>query len=283
MAEVDPSSVIKADVFPVAIGRGWYRLAKALIKFNKKLVGAPTMRGPNLLHLAAKHMDVELAQAVTKAYKDQERSLRQQRERVLQEAEAENEYRLLSVQKLNPWDPTPGPIGGRFWHPKSDVDLGFGDPKTRLGIEHELPLHIAASTDNAALIDVLMTPGGLQAWDINGLTPLHRAIRSNALKSMRHILALEPDLVHRAHSAWKPILHFAVLENRPEALNILLSSVVDPGSAGALRDTSGRTPLDLANWKNHAECAKILSDWAASVGSLSRPEQPTAAAGSQES
>jgi ankyrin repeat protein len=111
----------------------------------------------------------------------------------------------------------------------------------------------------------------LNIEDKNGWTPLHHAVRNNALKSIEFLLDSGVDDTRATKQQEAPV-HLAIIHNQPQALEVrfdtslnlviifvsvkfLLSKRPDQVNLGGER---GKTPLHYAATTDNIDAAKIL-------------------------
>ncbi len=92
-------------------------------------------------------------------------------------------------------------------------------------------------------------------------TALHVACKNKThTNNLEEILSHDPNLTLLINSDWHP-LRIAVLENNSEAVEKLLNKAKESNTLQNIlnsKDSSNRTPLMLANIKEHYGIAKII-------------------------
>ncbi|CAF0983219.1 unnamed protein product [Adineta ricciae] len=117
--------------------------------------------------------------------------------------------------------------------------------------------HTAAARGRVAILSLIAQYNGdLNIEDKDGWTPLHHAVRNNALKSIEFLLdnGVDDSRLTKQNEA---AIHLAVLHNQLKALEFLLSKRPDLVNLGGER---GKAPLHYAALIDNVEAAKILTD-----------------------
>jgi len=129
-------------------------------------------------------------------------------------------------------------------------DLSFLDALLAKGADpafqapgHLVPLHLAAITDQADAVTLLLQYGApVHQTDQEGLkvTPLHAAAAGGAMKCARVLLDAGADVNARAKGGRTP-LHFAYRSGHGRVVDLLVAAGGDPD----LEDEEGLLPCDL--------------------------------------
>jgi ankyrin repeat protein len=119
------------------------------------------------------------------------------------------------------------------------------------------PVHLAASIPNGILLRALLDAGVQPvATTHSGATPLHRAIASGCEENARMLIAAGADPGAEDNNGDSPLHHAVRIENC-EAFTLML---LKAGAKAYLRNTAGKTPVDLAMEAGKAECADLLKE-----------------------
>ncbi|CAF1429668.1 unnamed protein product [Adineta ricciae] len=114
----------------------------------------------------------------------------------------------------------------------------------------------AAHNQVTILLLIVQYNGDLNIEDRNGWTPLHYAVRNNALNAIEFLLDNGADDSRLNQQQDAPI-HLAVIHNQLEALKLLLSR--HPQNVN-LPGERKKTPLHYAAINDNVEAARILTD-----------------------
>jgi len=118
------------------------------------------------------------------------------------------------------------------------------------------PVHLAAQSGNREAVQRALadSPGGATQRDPSGLLALHVAAEGPTAEILSDLIAAGAPVNDNENLAgWTP-LHFAAAAGRPAIIQALLDKGADP----ALRDSLGRTPVEVAELLNHAPAATQL-------------------------
>ncbi len=138
------------------------------------------------------------------------------------------------------------------------------DARDELG---KSPLHEAASSGNFLITHLLIERGAnVNAVDVDGRTPLHEAVIELSPKEpkekrleRRGVVALllkygaDPNIKDKYY--FRTPLHYAALNGDVDVVKELLERGADP----TIRDSKGKTPLDLAREARHHEVVQVLA------------------------
>lgn len=133
------------------------------------------------------------------------------------------------------------------------------DPNVSLDATGKTVLHEAASRGDANMVQALMSAA--PAIDVNAQTqfiglPLHCAVLSGDVDTIRVLTARTNDINHRSTDGWS-VLHFAAFFGETKAIQFLLQQPnIDPTTL----TNAGHYPSDIARQAGHAELARILDD-----------------------
>lgn len=117
------------------------------------------------------------------------------------------------------------------------------------------PLHEAVRSGNLCKVTELrLNKEMLNAEDAHGFTPIYTAALLNQLEIMHALLEMNPD-VRRTDLGGLSPLHIAAEKGYTRAVATLLGH---GGSDVTQVDSIGRTPLDWAIAKGHADTAQML-------------------------
>lgn len=129
---------------------------------------------------------------------------------------------------------------------------------------HDTPLHCAASRGHTETIERLLTfAPDIEDQQNQGKTALFLAVEWGHEKSVETLLSHEAQVFSQTDTKETP-LHFAAYCNRPRILKRLLQAS-DALKCREHKNKDGGTPLWLALYQGHMECANILLDHNASL------------------
>lgn len=124
------------------------------------------------------------------------------------------------------------------------------------------PIHMAASKNSVAMIDLLVRHGAdVNARDKDGETPLMLAAIWDRRDALEKLLALGAERDLRGRSGMTA-LFYAALQGRTESAGILTEAGADPN----IGTESGLTPIFAAALRGHLDVAKRLVDCGAELG-----------------
>jgi len=144
------------------------------------------------------------------------------------------------------------------------------DVATREGVT---PLHLAAATDQADVVRLLLDRGAsVDSRTRLGFTALHWAASRDALDSIWILLRAGADIEALARNDITP-LHWAASRDASRAVQMLLDAGADPNA----RTLSGDTPLHLAIRNSaYSQAAIVLAQFSlTALESETLPELPT--------
>ncbi len=136
------------------------------------------------------------------------------------------------------------------------------------------PLHLAAATDQADVIQLLLDRGAsINSRTRLGFTALHWAASREALDSMFILLRAGADIEATARNGITP-LHWAASRDASRAVQMLLDAGADPHA----RTSSGESPLHLAIRKSaYSQAAIVLAQFSmTAMEDDALPELPVA-------
>ncbi len=111
------------------------------------------------------------------------------------------------------------------------------------------PLHAAVQSENVASIDYLVDQGSPFNHPLEDLSPLHLAIRESKPNALNYLIAMGADINAQTQSDKNTPLHDALEANDEVAITLLMENKADL----TLKNTSGRTAVDLIIQKNQAD------------------------------
>ncbi|CAF1093211.1 unnamed protein product [Rotaria sordida] len=118
--------------------------------------------------------------------------------------------------------------------------------------------HNAAARNRVGILALIAQYNeDLNIEDKDGWTPLHHAVRNNALNAIEFLLDNGVNDVHLSKQHEAPI-HLAVIHNQLKALELLLCKRPDEVNLGGERD---KTPLHYAALIDNVDAAKILTNY----------------------
>ncbi|KAL8678381.1 MAG: hypothetical protein Q9186_005275 [Xanthomendoza sp. 1 TL-2023] len=156
------------------------------------------------------------------------------------------------------------------WTPLLRAASNGDEPAVRLLLDHSAvidarspteatPLMVACENLHFATVDLLLMRGAnIQASDVFGWKPLHRALVNPSLESRKIFQRLvdhEADVNARCNYRKTP-LHYAVAKNDESAVKFLLAKDADFEA----RDVAERTPLHTAIECRHKIMVRLLID-----------------------
>lgn len=182
--------------------------------------------------------------------------------------------------------------------------------KAALRVDASTPLFMAASNGNASVIEALLKAGAeVNAATANGATPLMRAASAGSVPALTALLKSGADVNSKEPVHGQTALMFAAVENRSEAIKLLMERGADPtittsvaklerpnvdedgnplpvraagegGRAGAGRRafatvSGGNTALLLAARDGHFAAVKTLVEAGADVNQANAGDQST--------
>ncbi|MCI0640078.1 MAG: ankyrin repeat domain-containing protein [Gemmataceae bacterium] len=120
-----------------------------------------------------------------------------------------------------------------------------------------MPMHLAAENGHVEVIEALLHNGAnADVGDLDGNTPLHRAVRNNKFKAAKSLLATLGALANARNAVLRTPLHYAITY---ETDTQLVAMLVECGSDPNAKDKNGDTPISLARHNRNAnEYLKIL-------------------------
>jgi ankyrin repeat protein len=121
--------------------------------------------------------------------------------------------------------------------------------------EQRTPLYLAAGTDSAELVEVLMAADAdVNAQTRGGDTPLHLAVLRGSPEVVEAILQEDPDLNVQNSYGRTPLLYVARETGDAETATRLL----DAGAEINVLDRFGASPLELAAWRGFEPLVDLL-------------------------
>jgi len=119
----------------------------------------------------------------------------------------------------------------------------------------------------------------LDAFDENGLAPIHYAILGNQLASLDFLIENGADL-NATDREGNSLLHFAALKGNKDILNRLIQAGIDPN----IQNDQGDTPMHFAALRDDLSTVEVLSKAGAKIDLLNQYEHsPLALIGSSSS
>ena len=118
------------------------------------------------------------------------------------------------------------------------------------------PLHLAAFFGHTKLAELLLGRAAdvaARARNSNGNTPLHAALAGNHKMVAGLLIGRGADVNAADASGWRP-LHLAAANNNLDSTKQLIAQGAEVGAPNG----EGRTALSLAQEKNHREAAALL-------------------------
>ena len=126
-----------------------------------------------------------------------------------------------------------------------------GSPNIREGNTNWTPLFSAVVVGNLKAIQILLDAGSeVNARNIYGATPLHHAQHEEAAILIGH----GADVNAASKKGWTP-LHSAAFFGRVKTVELLLKNK----AAYSVKNSDGKSPLDLAKSKNRKHVVVLLS------------------------
>jgi ankyrin repeat protein len=127
------------------------------------------------------------------------------------------------------------------------------------------PLHVAARTDDAAAIELLVPELGVDRTNTYHATPLHLAAQAGALGASQALIAADADIAALDARSWMP-LHYAAREGHVEVAQLLIAH----GASVEWRGRDDLSPLQLASRAGHLEVVGALIEAGARVNARHR-------------
>ncbi|MBM4168022.1 MAG: ankyrin repeat domain-containing protein [Ignavibacteria bacterium] len=133
------------------------------------------------------------------------------------------------------------------------------DPRLLNAVSHDgwTAVHLSAFFGQTEVVQYLATIGAdLHAISKNGFgaMPLHSAVTGKRLEVAQFLLEQGVDVNARQTTLGYTPLHYAAVSGMQSAAKKL----IEFGAEVHLKSVDGKTPLDLATEKNHAEVIQIL-------------------------
>lgn len=113
------------------------------------------------------------------------------------------------------------------------------------------------ATHDSKILELLLTYGGNpNVQNINGITPLHCAVDSNCLESIRVLMRFNADIESKDNGGWSP-LYTAVMRGKSETVELLLMYGANPYSA----DKDGKNVIQVAKDNYKFKSTQILKKY----------------------
>lgn len=127
-------------------------------------------------------------------------------------------------------------------------------------------LHVAAQGLNEYVVPLVDSGVSISQANDLGLRPVHVACRDGGKETLQALIAaMNPDEIQenlnaRTSGVGCTPLHFAVMAESLDTVNVLLENGADP----SIINYDAKLPIDIAKMKNYREILKTLEDYATS-------------------
>ncbi|HPM35569.1 MAG TPA: ankyrin repeat domain-containing protein, partial [Spirochaetota bacterium] len=130
------------------------------------------------------------------------------------------------------------------------------DPYVEYEDGETLLVKSARNMDNIYLSALIENGIDCNSYDINGKTPLICAVEDYATESVKVLLSNKAAVNQRSKKENKTPLHYAVMSNNKDIVNLLVTFKADV----SLKDSKGKTPSDYAKQYGFIEVYNIIQN-----------------------
>jgi Ankyrin repeats (3 copies) len=133
----------------------------------------------------------------------------------------------------------------------------YPDAAKEKGIAGQIPLHYAASVDNAEASKILLDtyPGSIKETDEEGHTPLHYAAALGSIEVAKLLMSLDPNAIKYKDKQGASPLHWAASMGHEDLVKIITKEYPQEAKK---TDGNGASPLQLTVSHNKVNTLKIL-------------------------